>query len=116
MAENVCPKCGSRKAEWPLVAYTCGSVSIGGECTQSWQCKCGVLYRQLAAARARVEALEAGLRMVLLFHGVGGWDSEKRLSWANLTGGQPATTKALCDKLRALLDYALKAQEGGDGK
>lgn len=42
-------------------------------------------------------------KATLLFHGAGHWDDEKRLEWLNLTGHSEATTKVLCDFVRAAL-------------
>lgn len=46
---------------------------------------------------------EKALRAVLLFHGAGPWDAEKRIEWSNLTGETEATTKILCNVVRAAL-------------
>lgn len=46
---------------------------------------------------------EAALECVLLFHGGGEWDLDKRLAWWNRTGQREATTKVLCDYVRLAL-------------
>lgn len=44
------------------------------------------------------------LAAVLLFHGAGPWDEQKRAAWAKFTRGRPdATTRALCDTVREAL-------------
>lgn len=45
----------------------------------------------------------------LLFYSIGPWDEPKKLRWLNLTGKGEATTKALCDCIRAAL-----AREDGE--
>ena len=49
--------------------------------------------------------LEA-LDLVLMFHGAGRWDDSKRLAWKNRTGHDEATTRVLCDHLRAAIAKA----------
>jgi len=51
---------------------------------------------------ALLEALEA----VLMFHAGGQWDADKRNRWQVLTGHEEATTKVLCDFVRAALTGA----------
>jgi hypothetical protein len=51
----------------------------------------------------RVVALEAALHAVLLFHGGGYWGPNEAAQWERLTGAKEATTKALCDVVRAAL-------------
>lgn len=43
------------------------------------------------------------LRAVLLFHSAGAWTNERRDEWARIIGGS-ATTKRLCDAIRATLE------------
>lgn len=43
------------------------------------------------------------LRAVLLFHRDGPWGGEEQEEWERLTGRTDATTKALCDAVRAAL-------------
>lgn len=43
------------------------------------------------------------LEAVLLFHAGGPWSHEKSLRWAELTGSAEATTRTLCDAVRAAL-------------
>jgi hypothetical protein len=47
----------------------------------------------------QTDALEA----VLLFYSVSPWDEQKKKRWMNLTGKEEATTKVLCDTVRAAL-------------
>lgn len=54
------------------------------------------------------ECLECGrkndaLKAVLLFYRAGPWDDAVRSDWTYLTGKTEATTKALCDAVRAAL-------------
>lgn len=50
------------------------------------------------------------LEAVLLFHEGGEWDASRRAAWTLLTGQEEATTKGLCNTVRAAL-----AQEGEFG-
>lgn len=45
----------------------------------------------------------SALEAVLLFHSGGDWDEKKRSKWKSLTGKDEATTKVLCDLVRAAL-------------
>lgn len=54
---------------------------------------------QAPGSNPLVSALEA----VLLFHDGGEWTLEKQLAWSNRTGWKDATTKTLCDTVRAAL-------------
>lgn len=49
------------------------------------------------------QEMTSALMAVLLFHGGGEWDEEKRNLWRTLTGTDEATTKNLCDTVRAAL-------------
>jgi hypothetical protein len=51
------------------------------------------------------------LEAVLLFHGGGEWDTDKRLAWFNRVGAAEATTKVLCDRIRAALLHAYRTGE-----
>jgi hypothetical protein len=50
---------------------------------------------------ARTEQLRGLLEAVLLFHSVGPWDEDKSGRWKLITGNDEATTRALCDTIRA---------------
>jgi hypothetical protein len=52
---------------------------------------------------AVIDALVAALRLPLLFHGGGDWTEERRAEWKALTGSDEATTKVMCDTIRAAL-------------
>lgn len=54
------------------------------------------------ADNATVRLLVDGLEATLLFHSGGHWDETKAARWAELTGNDEATTKALCDFLRSI--------------
>ena len=58
---------------------------------------------------AAAPSMEDALKAVLLFHSGGEWDSLRRAEWAALTGSSEATTKVLCDTVRAAL-----AKAGGE--
>lgn len=58
--------------------------------------------RLIAAAPDMYEALQA----TLLFHSASPWDCEKQNRWRELTGKDEATTRALCDLVRAALAKA----------
>ena len=49
------------------------------------------------------QEMMAALMAVLLFHGGGEWTDAKRREWKALTGEDEATTKTLCDTVRAAL-------------
>ncbi len=73
----------------------------------------GRLSRDVPALLCRIEELEGerdrlreALEACLLFHDSGSWDMEKQLSWQRLTRQSEATTRALCDTLRAALKEA----------
>ena len=73
-------------------------------------------WRRLLAEEppGRIEVIPAGLppaaenalRAVLLFHGDAYWSAERRAEWLALTGRKDATTRALCDTVRAVLGDA----------
>ena len=54
--------------------------------------------------RKRIAALEKALRLVLLFYTVGPWTGANRAQWLETTGASDATTKAMCDHIRGVLD------------
>ena len=58
--------------------------------------------RLIAAAPELLAALEA----VLLFYRGDWWDEGERQEWSRLAGTQEATTKVLCDVVRAALAKA----------
>ena len=79
--------------------------------------------RELIGALAKEEAMKStiadleklidagdeyrdALRMVLLYHSGSPWDAEKQRRWQRWTGRDEATTRALCDQIRALLAKA----------
>lgn len=43
------------------------------------------------------------IKLALLFHSSSPWDDDKRAEWLRITGSTEATTKVLCDHLRAVL-------------
>lgn len=52
-----------------------------------------------------VHDLRDALRLVLLFHRGGQWTDEDGQEWERITkGGNDATTKAMCDHIRKVLD------------
>lgn len=51
----------------------------------------------------RIDQLRTALRAALLFHSGGEWDDAKRQQWQELTGSTEATTKVLCNTVRAAL-------------
>jgi hypothetical protein len=55
------------------------------------------------AADHRIRELEAALRAVLLFHGASQWTPDVCSDWKELTGTDEATTRTLCDTVRAAL-------------
>lgn len=67
-------------------------------------------FRQLQ--KINVDLLDA-CKATLLFHrGLEDWNTDGAPTWAKLTGGREATTKGLCDCIRAAIDQA----EEGKGK
>lgn len=47
--------------------------------------------------------LRDALKLPLLFHAGGPWDDERRKEWLRVTGTREASTKVLCDHLRAAI-------------
>lgn len=43
------------------------------------------------------------IKLALLFHSSSPWDDAKRAEWLRITGSSEASTKVLCDHLRAVL-------------
>lgn len=80
------------------------------EANLDFACACSTAVPALLARIAEQDAKNARLREALeaclLFHDSGSWDMEKRLSWQRLTRQSEATTRALCDTLRAALKEA----------
>jgi hypothetical protein len=56
------------------------------------------------------KALADALEATLLFHSGGPWDAAKQARWLELTGVAEATTKALCDHLRAVVETVERAR------
>jgi hypothetical protein len=52
----------------------------------------------------KVIMMEDALKAVLMFHGSGPWTTDVREEWKKLTGEDEATTKVLCDVVRAALE------------
>lgn len=55
--------------------------------------------------RAEITIRDAA-EATLLFHSAETWTAEKTLRWVRLTGTTAATTKALCDTVRAGIENA----------
>jgi hypothetical protein len=67
-------------------------------------------FRKFLAAQRAAEAapiLLGAVTAALLFHSDSPWTPEKRTDWRELTGSDEATTKVLCDTLRAAQAAAL---------
>ena len=73
------------------------------ECNGDFPCAVVQLVDELDAARKENERLREALRLTLLFHSGSPWDDSKRLAWLKITGVEEATTKVLCDTIRAAL-------------
>lgn len=52
---------------------------------------------------ANVERLRKALRVVLFFYSPSPWDEAKRRRWHELSGHEDASSKNLCDVVRAAL-------------
>ena len=65
--------------------------------------------RLIAAAPEMKEALG----LVLRFHAGGLWTPENAEEWERITGSRDATTKAMCDHIRAVLRKATLPASGG---
>ncbi len=61
--------------------------------------------------RPQQPGVENALQAVLVFHHDGYWDAAHCAKWERLTGSTEATTKALCDIVRA----AIAAVQAGEG-
>lgn len=62
----------------------------------------------MCSLRKDRERLRIVLRLPLLFYGAI-WDDEKVREWAAITNGREATTKVMCDVIRAAIDAAREA-------
>ena len=82
-----------------------------GTKTERWACAaCGSEFSRRArldesqrrnlSLAGQVERMRDALNLVLLFHGGGEWGVEARAQWRAVTGGDDATTRALCDHIR----------------
>jgi hypothetical protein len=58
-------------------------------------------------------AIEDALRAVLMFHEGGEWSADRRAEWKRITGSDEATTKVLCDHVRAALVLASEGDDHG---
>jgi len=56
--------------------------------------------------------LRDALALVLLFHRGGPWSAESRAEWFRITGSHDATTRVMCDTVRAALADAAGPGEG----
>lgn len=65
-----------------------------------------VLEKQLCAERGR---LRDALAAVLLLHGAPSWGDTEKRRWRELTGGDNASTRGLCDAVRAALGESPRA-------
>lgn len=61
---------------------------------------CVPIVERLREERDRARA---ALRLPLLVHGAGPWTEERREEWRSITGTDEATTRVMCDTIRALL-------------
>lgn len=62
-----------------------------------------LMHLRLELAMCEAPAAADALRAVLLFHGGGEWTAAKGDAWERLTGSRLATTRTLCDFVRAAL-------------
>jgi len=51
----------------------------------------------------RLDQLHDALRLVLLFHQGGVWTADAQAEWSRIAGTPEATSKVLCDHVRAVL-------------
>lgn len=65
------------------------------------------------AIATRLEAMGGALRLALLFHAGGPWGDAAQAEWWRLSGSTEATTRVLCDHIRAALARAEAACESG---
>lgn len=69
-------------------------------------CECGVMLSDYTRSlRVSNTALVNALQLPLLFHGAD-WDEDKRAIWKSITGHSEATTKIMCDHIRAAIQKA----------
>lgn len=73
--------------------------------TGPWVCvdDAAKLERKLAQAQRHREELIEALSLPLLFHRGGFWSAPEKERWMVITGKDEATTKVMCDHIRALL-------------
>jgi hypothetical protein len=69
----------------------------------------GSRYIQRLASMAIIDVLRA----VLMFHDGATWDANRRAEWKRITGSDEATTKVLCDHVRAALAFASEGDDHG---
>jgi hypothetical protein len=72
-----------------------------------------LMHLRLELAMCEAPAAADALRAVLLFHKAGPWTLAESAEWERLTGTTDATTKNLCDTVRAALG-GLDPLEGDD--
>ena len=63
-------------------------------------------YEANAALIAAAPDLLAACRAVLIFHSGGEWTHNAEIDWIRITGKDDATTKVLCDTVRAAIAKA----------
>lgn len=59
---------------------------------------------ELLELRRHARKLRTAAMLVLLFHSGSPWDVRKSGLWKGITGSDDASTKVLCDHIRAVLD------------
>ena len=59
-------------------------------------------YEPKYSGEGSLSSIDA-IKLALLFHSGSPWDDGKRAEWLRITGTTEATTKVLCDHLRAVL-------------
>lgn len=71
-----------------------------------------VFVLRAEAAEAENVRLREALALPLMFHAGGKWDEEQRAEWYRLAGTYDATTKVMCDTIRAALALTRAEPEG----
>ena len=96
------PYVSAPSGEHRKIVADCDRYFSDDECEYLSDDECEANIRLIAAAPELLAALEA----VLLFYRGDWWDEGERQEWSRLAGTQEATTKVLCDVVRAALAKA----------
>lgn len=89
---GVCPDCGGYESDYGA-CRRCEAVAAFD-----------LAHDQALREERKSKLLRDALELPLLFHSAGPWDEAKRSRWRTITGGDDATTRAMCDHIRKVLE------------